>query len=144
MNIDQIGDFLEHQGLSDEQIDEYFEHHGTKGMKWGVRRAARRGNRALNKASRHKDSQNFEKSVDKAREHFRSGKAKEEWKTAKAQFHQDKVTLGSREAKKILNKTRTKQREQAILSQQAKNGKEVAGILLASFAGALAISVIAK
>lgn len=39
MNIDQIGLFLEHQGLSDEAIDDFFEHHGVKGQKWGVRKA---------------------------------------------------------------------------------------------------------
>lgn len=38
MNIDQIGMFLEHQGLSDATIDDFFEHHGVKGQKWGVRK----------------------------------------------------------------------------------------------------------
>lgn len=42
MDIDEIGEFLEHQGLSDEAIDEYFEHHGVKGQRWGVRRAEKR------------------------------------------------------------------------------------------------------
>lgn len=38
MNVDEIGMFLEHQGMSDEFIDQFFEHHGVKGQKWGVRR----------------------------------------------------------------------------------------------------------
>lgn len=38
MNIDEIGEFLEHEGLSDDMIDEFFEHHGVVGMKWGIRR----------------------------------------------------------------------------------------------------------
>lgn len=41
--IDLIGNTLEHQGLTDDQIDDYFlEHQGVKGMKWGVRRAEKR------------------------------------------------------------------------------------------------------
>jgi len=40
--IDRLGDFLEHQGFDDEGIDEYFlEHHGVKGMQWGVRKQRR-------------------------------------------------------------------------------------------------------
>lgn len=38
MNVDQIGDFLEQQGLSDEAIDDHFEHFGVGGMKWGIRK----------------------------------------------------------------------------------------------------------
>lgn len=49
MDYDQIGTFLEHEGLSDEQIDEYFEHHGVKGQKWGVRRAALRSAKGPNR-----------------------------------------------------------------------------------------------
>lgn len=41
MDTDQIGEFLEHKGLSDDEIDDYFEHHGVKGMKWGTRKQAR-------------------------------------------------------------------------------------------------------
>lgn len=41
--IDLIGNTLEHQGLTDNEIDDYFlEHHGVKGQKWGVRRAQAR------------------------------------------------------------------------------------------------------
>lgn len=41
--MDLIGTTLEHQGLTDDQIDDYFlEHHGVKGQKWGVRRAEKR------------------------------------------------------------------------------------------------------
>ena len=38
MNIDEVGEFLEHNGLTDEEIDAYFEHHGVKGQKWGTRK----------------------------------------------------------------------------------------------------------
>jgi len=38
LEIDQLGDYLEHNGLSDDEIDEVLAHFGVKGMKWGVRR----------------------------------------------------------------------------------------------------------
>lgn len=38
MDVDEIGDFLEQQGFSDESIDDYLEHFGIKGQRWGVRR----------------------------------------------------------------------------------------------------------
>lgn len=37
-NIDEVGSFLEHSGMTDEMIDTFFEHHGVKGMKWGQRK----------------------------------------------------------------------------------------------------------
>jgi hypothetical protein len=40
-DILELGFMLEEKGLTHEQIDAYFEHHGTKGMKWGVRRRGR-------------------------------------------------------------------------------------------------------
>jgi len=39
MTPEQIGEILEARGASDEEIDAYLEHHGVKGMHWGVRRA---------------------------------------------------------------------------------------------------------
>lgn len=38
-NVDEVGMFLEQNGMSDDQIDEYFlQHYGKKGMKWGQRK----------------------------------------------------------------------------------------------------------
>lgn len=34
-----IGSYLEDSGFSNSYIDDYFEHHGVKGMRWGVRSA---------------------------------------------------------------------------------------------------------
>lgn len=38
-DIDRLGADLEHDGMSDSQIDEFFAHYGVPGMKWGVRKA---------------------------------------------------------------------------------------------------------
>lgn len=44
--IDAIGFMLEEKGLSHDAIDEFFEHQGVKGMKWGVRKATGSDRRA--------------------------------------------------------------------------------------------------
>jgi hypothetical protein len=38
MDIDSVGKQLEDRGLTHEEIDEFFAHHGVLGQKWGVRR----------------------------------------------------------------------------------------------------------
>lgn len=37
MDWQEVGEYLEHHGVSDEDIDAFLEHHGVKGQKWGVR-----------------------------------------------------------------------------------------------------------
>lgn len=139
-----LGIMLEHKGFTDDEIDAYFlEHHGVKGQKWGVRRAARQRNKALNKASRQTDRQKHEQTVQKARDRIQGGKQKAELQKAKAQFKTNKQELGSREARKILNKTREKHWNEQQVAQQAKNGKEVATALLVA-GGFMAISMIAS
>ena len=41
-DILEIGTMLEEKGLSHAEIDSYFEHHGVKGQKWGIRNAKQR------------------------------------------------------------------------------------------------------
>lgn len=38
LTVDEIGTYLEHVGYSDDQIDEFLEHFGVKGMRWGVKK----------------------------------------------------------------------------------------------------------
>lgn len=112
------------------------EHYGKKGMKWGQRHAA-------NKASRAKDRVAYDKSIDKARSRTTGttraarlglsdtgSKSHTEFKKAKAQYKVDKQKMGSREARKILNKARTKRITDVNMSQQAKSGKETALVVL--------------
>jgi hypothetical protein len=47
----RIGTSLQHMGFSDDQIDDYFEHHGVKGMHWGVR-GTRRVQKILDRTNR--------------------------------------------------------------------------------------------
>lgn len=134
VDVEKLGMFLEHQGFSDEAIDAYFEHHGVKGQKWGVSRSK---NRALNKQSRakdraaskaqsHKEAQAHTKAVDAARSRVSSGKTKQEFKAAKAQFKKDKVSKGSREARKILRAAKAKRYAEISKSQEARDGREAA------------------
>jgi hypothetical protein len=48
-DIDRLGADLEHDGMSDSEIDEFFAHYGVPGMKWGVRKAAQKGARRQEK-----------------------------------------------------------------------------------------------
>jgi hypothetical protein len=41
MDVDEIGTYLEHKGLNNDQIDSFFAHYGVPGMRWGTRRANR-------------------------------------------------------------------------------------------------------
>lgn len=38
MEIDLVGQMLQEKGLDDSEIETWFEHHGVKGQKWGLRR----------------------------------------------------------------------------------------------------------
>lgn len=73
MDTDQIGEFLEHKGLSDDEIDDYFEHHGVKGMKWGQRKAQGRVDKANRRAENSPDrlgnrnNQAFQRKVDRVK-----------------------------------------------------------------------------
>lgn len=146
MNVDTAGSYLEELGFSDDAIDAYFEHHGVKGMQWGVRRAekkaGRQQNRALNKASRQADKAKYRSDIDKARANIESGKSQKKAKAAKEQFHKDKKELGSREARKILAKKRAKLQKEYETASQARDGKEVATAMLVGAVAATAMALL--
>jgi hypothetical protein len=140
-----IGSILENSGFSNKQIDDYFlEHYGKKGMQWGVR-SNRQRNRELNRRSRAKDRAKNTKEIERARARVKSGKTRNELQRAKNAHAGNKAKLGSREARKILNKAKNKHYEEVTTSQTAKNGKEVARnvlILGGAFAAASVASAI--
>lgn len=161
LDIDTMGHMLEDKGMTHDDIDLYFEHHGVKGMKWGerhaVKKAARQKNRALNNQSRSKDRNemaarsakqqaSYTAAVDKARGRVASGKTKSDWKKAKAKYSADKARLGSREARKILQENRNKYDKDVNTARLARDGKEemqraikgaVGNILVGTIAAAL-------
>lgn len=127
-------------------LEDALAHFGVKGQKWGVRRAR---NRQLNRASRQRDRatakrtraaslSRHNKSIDEARARLKSGQTKTELKTAKATFKTDKQAIGSREARKKLNKARDKAQNDRIVAGQIRNGKE-ATIAVLAVAGSVII-----
>lgn len=121
-----------------ENVDDFLEHFGVKGMKWGVRKAAssdsgssdgksqRQRNRELNKASRINDRINDRKEIESARRRHYGGENAKRIADAKAKYKEDKVTVGSREARKQLDQVRALAYADALKSKEYLNGKEFA------------------
>lgn len=125
----------------DEEVYDFLEHFGVKGMRWGQRKAARQRNRELNKATRAKMNEQRNKEIDRARARFDSGKARRDYLKAKEEFKKNKTELGSLEARRILNKTKEKNMRDFEKAQQTKSGKETTVAVLATV-GVLAASML--
>ena len=120
--------------------ERYLEHYGVKGMRWGVRNDRRPGgtsNRQKNKASRAKDKAERkreiaknQKKIDIARGRVASGKTKATYKKVKSEHKANKRELGSREARKILNKAKEKRYNEIEKSKEVRDGKELVRVLL--------------
>jgi hypothetical protein len=122
-------------------LEEALAHFGVRGMRWGVRSASSTTNRSLNKASRAKDKASRTKAqaergtqIDAARSRISTGKSKQDYKKARAQYKIDKKVIGSREARKVLNKAKNKRLNDYNTASEAKNGKELAKQILAAYA----------
>lgn len=92
--IHAIGMKLEGMGCTDAQIDEYFEHHGVKGMKWGFRKSKKttgvsrpRGalidinKRQINNIALAKSGEKYQFSVALGRKLVGAETQKRNWKT---------------------------------------------------------------
>ncbi len=142
-------------------VGEFLEHFGIKGMKWGKMtggrdgvgpgasgsgggdkpQSARQRNRELNRASKEKDrtekfnnkAQNKKDILD-ARDRVFNGENKDKLDAAKEKYKQDKVAVGSREARKALNKVRDDAWADVAKANEYLDGKEFAKDLLTSLA----------
>lgn len=143
---DTTAEFLSHQGIeldiSDEDMDEFLAHYGVPGMRWGKRRyASAVRNHQLNSASRAKDKQaqkdavaKNNRAIDRARDRISTGKTKAVYKQAKAQYKKDKIEIGTREARKSLQKAKDKRASELAKAAELKPGKEQVTAALAKFA----------
>lgn len=127
----------------DQEVDFFLEHFGAKGMKWGVRkdRSGPTG-RQMNKASRQKDTAKYKSDIDKARARIQSGKTKTAFKKAKGEHAANKAKLGSREARKILNKAREKKYKDVNNAQAVRDGKEAALVIGAGIGAAILLTAL--
>ncbi len=125
-----------------QDVEDFLEHVGVKKWKWGTRRGGGGGpsNRSLNKASRGKDRAKNDRAIDKARGDLKSGASRQKYKAAKAQYKVDKVNLGSREARKTLQKVKEKNVKDYYKSQEAKSGKETTKAILGAVVGTVLVS----
>lgn len=117
-------------------------HFGVKGMKWGVRKdqstsggeTPRQKNRRLNKEFAAKERAKRDTEIDAARARYNTS-ARKNYLDAKAQYKQDKKTIGSRAARAKFNEVKRKNIQDYELAQQAKSGKETAYAVLGLVGG---------
>jgi len=107
--------------------EDFLEHHGVKGQKWGIQNISRQ--HQINKASRATDRVKRNNEIDAARARYNTS-ARTNYLKAKDQYKVDKLVVGRREAKKALQKVKNKNFEDALISQQAKSGKETTTAIL--------------
>lgn len=130
-------------------VDEFLEHFGVLGMKWGRHKAVstdggaarptRKDLHALNKASKKADADKHASEVDAARTNY-SQNARKNYLNAKAQYKQDKVTIGKREALKAFNAVKDQNVRDYQKAQEYRDGKErttavmlaIGGVVLAT------------
>jgi len=112
-------------------LESVLEHHGVKGMRWGVRRDPRNvASRAKDRAARKRSTTVRDKQIDEARTRLRSGETRRTFKDAKKQFKVDKKELGRREARKRLYKARLNKQNDIDKANMIKSGAETTGVIL--------------
>jgi hypothetical protein len=114
----------------EEQIDDFLEHSGVKGMKWGERRA-------VNKASKAADNEKRNTAIDAARKEY-STNARKNYLDAKATYKTDKNVIGKHAAKKAFDAVKQKNIDDASVAQQLKSGKETRKAVM-QVAGAMVV-----
>lgn len=125
-----------------ENVNDFLEHFGVKGMRWGHRKAessngepsARQRNRELNRASRYRDQAKNQAEIEAARRRHYGGENAKRLTDAQAKYKKDMIKVGSREARKLLNQVRSEVYADSLKSQEYLNGKELVKDLLITMA----------
>lgn len=149
------------------EVEEFLEHFGVKGMKWGVRnelnKAAKEEERLTGKTFT-KNTKIFRNQVDsgskfksdplnkirtqrdktilKARDRVESKTTKMEYKKAKAQYKINKRTLGKVRAKQILSTAKAKKMVDVYNARATRDGKETTFTFMSDVGSMLLVSKI--
>jgi len=117
----------------DTEVEDFLEHYGVKGMKWGVRKSRRYSPGSPGALSR-------ERKITNARRRIEKGKNRERYQDAKTTYRHEKVTKGKAYAKNKFNKAKLKNLRDAQVANAAKDGKEFAKFLLVDIASGGAVT----
>lgn len=129
-------------------------HFGVKGMRWGHRKpqdtsgggagsAPPKSNRQLNKEFRKDANAKRDAEIETARANYNQN-ARQRYLSAKAQYKQDKKTIGSAAARAKFNEVKQQNIDEHAVASQAKSGKEttiavlglIGGVALVALSGA--------
>lgn len=142
-------DFLAHMAETSDSMteEEYLEHYGKKGMKWGQRAAESQLGGFARSRNVRKESGDGKQSkearsgaIDAARGRVKSGANRQDLKKAKATYKASKRTEGAAAAKAALRAVRDKNADDAHDSRLSKAGGEKVALALVTV-GLVAVNV---
>lgn len=119
------------------EVEEFLEHYGVKGMKWGQRKTREQRQAARVQKIKAKGQKKLarEKAVNSGQEYFRSGKARENLIRGKGKAREAKAAKGKRAAKKIMAQTKLKNATEYEKATRARNGAEFIALSVLSGGG---------